>query len=128
MATFVTTTLTKRSGTSTVFSPGTIESGVGTLYDNSATSQAFGARLVLSAKRQGSGRRVSRIRVTVPQVDKTNPDVPRLVREGFAELTVSVPDGMAAADVNDLVGYIQAAATASLANLNDILVNGTGVY
>ena len=128
MATFITTTLAKRSTGNTVFSPSTIEGGVGLLSNNAGTFTASAEKLTVSSKRVSGNKRVTRLRITVPQVDDSNPDVPRFVREAVAELVLTIPDGMLQADVNDLVGYVEKACASTVVNLNAILVNGEGVY
>lgn len=128
MATFITTTLAKRSTGNTVFSPSTIEGGVGLLSNNAGTFTASAEKLSISSKRVSGNKRVTRMRIVVPQVDDSNPAVPRFVREAVAELVLTVPDGMARTDVDNLVGYVEKACASAVTNLNAILVNGEGVY
>lgn len=128
MATFVATTLARRSGGTMAFSPRDIAGGVGVLRNVSGLYEGLAPSMSLSVKRQTNNRRTSRMKIVVPQVDDSNPDAPILKREAFAELVISVPDGMLVADVNDLVGYIEKATATAVTNLNAILVNGEGVY
>lgn len=127
MATFVSTTVARRSGGNTIFLPKVIESGIGQLSESS-TFESVSPRLTISSRRTGGNRRVTRLRVAIPQVDNTNASVPSVVRSAFIDLTLTVPDGFAQADVNDLVGFIEKLTASGLVNINAILVNGEGVY
>lgn len=127
MATFVSTTVARRSGGNTIFLPKVIESGIGQLSESS-TFESVSPRLTISSRRTGGNRRVTRLRVAIPQVDNTNASVPNVVRSAFIDLTLTVPDGFAQADVNDLVGFIEKLTASGLVNINAILVNGEGVY
>lgn len=127
MATFVSTTVARRSGGNTIFLPKVIESGIGQLSESS-TFESVSPRLTISSRRTGGNRRVTRLRVAIPQVDNTNASVPSVVRSAFIDLTLTVPDGFAQADVNDLVGFIEKLTASGLVNINAVLVNGEGVY
>lgn len=126
MATMVSTTLAKRSGSNTVFTPKGVFNRVG-LLASPATFAEQSHTMEIKAERPGS-RRVSRVRFTIPQLDTSNADNPKVVRSGWAEVTVSIPDGFPVASINDLVGYIEKATAAAVTNVNDLLVNGDGVY
>jgi hypothetical protein len=124
MATFVTTTLTKRTGaTTTVFSPMTIE-GYGKLLAP-ATYVAISPELRMLANRQ-KGIRRTQVRVSVPQTNGLTPPAVTFVPYGQIELFI--PDGTLQTDVNDIVGYLNALTATALTNLNSLLVVGEGVY
>lgn len=127
MATFVSTTLARRVGGSTVFAPKVIEGGIGYLAE-SGLFESITPRITVSSRRTSGNRRVTRVRVAIPQVDDTNADVPSVVRSAFADLTLTVPDGYPVSDVNDIVGFIEKLCATSVTNFNAILVNGEGVY
>jgi hypothetical protein len=124
VATFIQTTLTKRTGaTTTVFEPNVMDSGTA-YWHTSGTLAGFGRYLEASQSRGSSARR-TRVRVGIPQLDSNGEKV--LYRpSGLIELYI--PDGTAQDDVNDLVGYINALTASGMANFNDILVDGVGVY
>lgn len=129
MATFVSTTLTRRTGsTTTVFSPMGIDGGLGTLADTTAANQRLGSNISMSSKRTGNNKRVTRVRVSVPLVDSSNAAVPVLVSTAFADLIITVPDGTPTANVNDLVGYLEKVCASATTNFNDLLVGGQGVW
>lgn len=129
MATFVSTTLARRTGaTTTIFNPLGIDGGLGTLADTTLSSQRLSNNITMSSKRSGSNKRVTRIRVSVPLVDSSNPAVPVLVSTAFADITLTVPDGTPTANVNDLVGYCEKVCATACTNFNDLLVNGQGVW
>lgn len=128
MATFVSTTLAKRSGTNTVFAPQGIESGVGTLAESGSFQSGFANRLTLSSRRSGGNKRITRMKFAVPLLDVTNVNAPRKLSECTAELVVNVPDGTPSANVNDLIGYVAASCATGITNLNAVLVTGEGVY
>lgn len=124
MATFTSTTLTKRTGaTTSVFVPQGIEGGLGT-FRVSSTQTDFGPWMTAQSMFNNGSRR-TKVRVCVPQLDTTG-----LVQlsKPYAELYMFVPSGTKQTDVNDLVGYINALSASGLTNFNDILVNGAGVY
>lgn len=126
MATFISTTLTKRTGSgTTVFSPNVIVGGVGILYGPGSYA-GFTPQLTLQSSRASNARR-TRVRIVVPQVDVSGP-LPVLASKPSFEAVLYVPDGTLQTDVNDLVGYMGAACASGLANLNNLLVNGEGVY
>lgn len=125
MATFASTVLTKRTGaTTTTFAPSGVGAGVGYLRDASATYSLFGAYLTMSQVYQGNARR-TRVRATVPQISD---DGRSIVSRPWAEVQLWVPEGTLLTDVNDLVGYVNAATADTLTNLDDLLVGGEGVY
>lgn len=129
MATFVSTTLTRRTGASTtVFNPLGIDGGLGTLGDTSVSNQRLGASVTMSSKRTGSNKRITRVRVSVPLVDSSNPAVPVLVSAAYADIALTVPDGTPTANINDLVGYCEKVFASATANFNSLLVNGEGVW
>lgn len=126
MATFVSTTLAKRTGaTTTVFSPATIASNVGYLTAPGTYAQLVPQMSLKSIRAAGARR--STVRFVIPQVDTTN-DIPLVGGRPAFEAVLYVPDGTLLSDVNDLVGYMHAALDSGKANINDILVNGIGVY
>lgn len=126
MATFISTTLTKRTGaTTTVFAPGLINSdGTGVFFATSALA-GFGPRMELRSWRVTNGRN-ARVKVTVPQLSPV--DTTSVLYRPYGQVDLYIPDGTLQTDVNDIVGYINAACASGLTNLNDILVNGAGVY
>lgn len=126
MATFVSTTLTKRTGaTTTVFTPTTIQpDGTGVLF-SAGLAAGLGTRLEISSARSGNGRK-ARVYVQIPQLTAVAPYSVVSRPAGYVDLWI--PDGTAQSDVNDLVGYINALTASGLTNLNDILVSGAGVY
>lgn len=125
MATFTSTTLTKRTGnTTTVFTPGTInKDGTGVLF-GPGTIAGLTPRLEISSSRSAAGRR-SKIWVTLPQLSAVEPS--QVLYRPYGQVELWIPDGTLQSDVNDLVGYLNAATASGLANLNDLLVNGQGV-
>lgn len=124
MATFISTTLAKRTGVSTtVFDPHTITNGVGTLREAS-TYTWVGRSLTMSAKNEGSARR-TKVRVSIPQVAS---DGVTVTARPWAQIEVYVPEGVAGDDVNDLIGYIESFCSTSLTNADQLLVDGVGVY
>lgn len=126
MATFINTTLTRRTGaTTTVFVPATISSkGVGELVASSAYA-GQGPSIKVSSSRETNVRR-TKVRITVPQLDGETP--PTVLARPYAELSLVIPDGTLQSDIDDLVGYLNAATASSLTNFDDILVEGVGVY
>lgn len=127
MATFVSTTLARRAGGNTVFGPKVIEGGIGQLAE-SGDFESITPRITVSSRRTSGNRRVTRIRVAIPQVDNTNVNVPTVSRTAFADLTLTVPDGYPQSYVNDIVGFVEKLCATSVTNFNAILVNGEGVY
>lgn len=129
MATFISTTLVKRTGASTtVFTPMGIDGSVGTLSDSSAAIQRLGNTITMSSRRSGA-KRVSKIKVLVPLVDSTTvPAAPKLLSTAFAELTITIPDGTPTANANDLVGYLEKICASATVNFDSLLVKGEGVW
>jgi hypothetical protein len=124
MATFVQTTLAKRTGaTTTVFDPMGISNGVATMRATSAYTW-IGRNITLSSLNTGNARR-TKVRVNIPQVAS---DGVTVNARPWAQIELFVPEGVAADDVNDLVGYIESFCSSSVANANDILVDGVGIY
>lgn len=123
MSTFVSTVLTKRTGaTTTTFSPSGVDGSFG--YFRASGSYALnGPSLRVEQKVKDSFRRTA-VRVLVPQVDSSG----LITLRPAADLSIYVPAGTLAADVNDIVGYINALTATSLTNFNEILVNGVGLY
>jgi hypothetical protein len=124
MATFVDTTLTKRTGaTTTVFEPRGIDNGVA--YLRSAADYSFaGHYLTVSQKVANTSRRTV-VRVGIPQLDSSGLVV---LSKPFAQLEMFIPEATKQSDVNDLVGYLNALTATGLTNFNDILVEGVGIY
>jgi len=129
MATFVATTLDKRTGaTTTVFSPYVVEKdGMGRLKAPSATFAHLAPELALKSWRTGNGRRAI-VQVAIPQVTVDSDGLPTRRSTISAKLEIYVPDSAVQTDVDDIVGYVESALSSSLANVDDILVNGVGVY
>lgn len=127
MATLVSTALARRSGGTTTFAPLGVYGGVGQLAE-SATFQRLSPQLTMSAKRTSGGRRISQVRFAIPQVDVTDAANPVLIRTGFVDVIITVPDGYPSANVNDLVGYVEKGTATAVTNLNALLVSGEGVY
>lgn len=126
MATFLSTTLTKRTGsTTTVFSPGNIgPDGTGYLSAGS-TYSGLSPRLDLKSWRSAQGRN-AKCRLTIPQLSPV--DTTTVLYRPYGQVELYIPDGTLQTDVNDLVGYLNALTASGLTNLNAILVNGEGVY
>ncbi len=124
MATFVSTTLTKRTGaTTTVFVPGIKSDNLGYLFEG-ATLAGYGRSFTMEAGRNGVGRKTTLV-FRVPQLSDDGLSVLRFVQ---AKLELIVPDGVPSDTVNDIVGYVNAATATGLTSLNSLLVNGEGVY
>jgi len=124
MATFISTTLAKRTGaTTTVFAPGTTSGNSGVLFESS-TLAGYGAQLQLAASRSNDLRR-STVTFKIPMLSA---DGLSILRYAQAKLEIVVPDGMLQTSVDDLIGYVNAATNPALTNLNDILVDGDGIY
>lgn len=124
MATFVNTTLTKRTGaTTTVFTPRSLDGGVGYFRDSSALT-GFGRWLSVSQKYSVGARR-TQVRVGIPQLS-TDGLVQLAKPVGMIELYI--PDGTAQDAVNDIVGYLNALTATGITNLDDILVDGVAVF
>lgn len=127
MATMTSTTLARRSGGTTTFAPMGVSGNVGVLAASSNYA-GIANRIELRSSRTSGSRRISNLRIVIPQVDNTNVDNPIVVREAYAELTINVPNGYPTSNVNDLVGFIEAAVATTVTNLDDFLVDGVGVY
>lgn len=131
MATFIATTLTTRSkATNAVFSPRVKDGRVGYLEVN-GNFQGLGNRMSMSSTLSSAKKRTTTVKFYIPlnrTVASGETQVPLLVSTAVATLTIEVPDGTPTNDVNDLVGYVNGFTAASLANANDLLVNGVGVY
>lgn len=124
MATFVTTTLAKRTGaTTTVFTPAVITDGMGVLYAP-GTLAGYSPYLTMLAKRQGSARKTI-LRAGIPQLDAAGKSV---LYRPWAQIEMHIPDGTLQTDVNDLVGYLNALSSTSQAHIDDLLVDGAGVF
>lgn len=123
MSTFVSTTLTKRTGaTTTVFTPSGIDSGFG-YFRASGTHALNGPSLRVEQKVRDSYRRTS-VRVLVPQLDSDG----RIISRPAADMSLYVPAGALQTDVDDIVGYLNALTASSLTHFNEILVDGVGLY
>jgi hypothetical protein len=126
MATFISTTLTKRTGaTTTVFAPTILDGGLGTLLEAGSTYTWQAPSMTLKQSRSASSRTTT-VRIYVPQLDGSTPPV--VLSRPYIECKLYVPDGTAQTDVDDLVGYLNAFTDSSLANGDDLLVNGLGVF
>lgn len=127
MATFVSSTLTKRTGsTTTTFDPRVKDGNVGYLSPSGSYADVA-ARLSMSSVRK-SNRRITSFRIAIPQISVDSLGNPVVLRNAYADLTLTVPDGYAANDINDIVGYLHDITDSSKTNFNDLLVNGVGVY
>lgn len=127
MATLVTTTLARRSAGTTSFTPLGIENSIGYLGESGAF-QRQSPTMTISKKTSAGNRRTSQVRFSLPQVDTTNVVNPTVVRTATVDVIVTVPDGYPTASVNDLVGWAEKALAGSVTNVNDLLVNGAGVF
>lgn len=124
MATFITTTLSRRTGaTSTIFSPMEMSNDVGWLRE-SATLSGFGPYLTMKQSYAGNARRTT-VRVGVPQLDA---DGKMVLHRPLGSLELFIPNGTLQTDVDDIVGYLNALTASGITNFNDLLVNGVGVY
>jgi hypothetical protein len=124
MATFIQTTLDKRTGsTTTVFNPMGISGGVATMRESSAYTW-IGRFVTMSSLNTGNARR-TKVRVNIPQVAS---DGVTVNARPWAQIELFIPEGVDADDVNDLVGYIESFCSSSLTNADDILVGGVGIY
>jgi hypothetical protein len=77
------------------------------------------------AAEYSSGRRRTSLTFTVPQLSDDGLSVLRYCQ---AKLEIIVPDGAPQTDVDDIVGYIESASKVATTNLNDLLVDGEGVW
>lgn len=131
MATFISTTLTNRTKADNVtFTPRVKDGRVGYLEVN-GEFQGLGDRMSMSSTLSSAKKRTTTVKFYVPlnrTVVSGDTQVPLLVSTAVATLTIEVPDGTPTTDVNDLVGYVNGFTAATLANGNDLLVNGVGVY
>lgn len=127
MATFVATTLDKRTGsTTTTFNPSG-KTGEGGSLLATGTFAGLGPELRLNSKVAGTGTRVSKVRITLPQLEESG-DFPIVKAKPYIETILVVPPGTLQSDVNDLVGYMNDATSTGTTNVNSILVDGVGVY
>lgn len=131
MATFIDTTLTRRSKSDKViFSPRVKDGRVGYLEVN-GNYQGLGDRMSMSSTLSSAKKRTTTVKFYVPlnrTVASGDNQVPLLISTAVATLTIEVPDGTPTSDVNDLVGFVNGFTAATLTNGNDLLVNGVGVY
>lgn len=124
MATFASTTLTKRTGaTTTVFTPAQITDGIGYLY-GPATIAGLGAMLSMKQVRNASGRRTT-VQISVPQMSTVEPS--QVLFRPYGKIDLWIPDGTLQTDVNDIVGYLNAYTASGLTLGNNLLVNGEAV-
>lgn len=125
MATFVSTTLTKRTGaTTTVFAPSGVSGGIS--YLRASASYAYAAPFISASAIDpiNGGVRRTRVRVTIPQLDAND----LVIGRPYGEVSLVVPESTLQTDIDDLVGYLNALTASSLTNFNDVLVNGVGMY
>lgn len=129
MSTIVATTLNKRTGAgTTVFSPYTVEKdGTARLKAPSSTFAHLAPELALKSWRTGNGRRAI-CQVAIPQVTVDSDGLPTKRGTISAKLEIYVPDSAVQTDVNDIVGYVESALAVTVTNIDDILVDGVGVY
>lgn len=124
MATFVSTTLTKRTGSgNTVFTPAQITDGVGFLYAP-ASIAGLGAQLSMKQIRNAGGRRTT-VQVRVPQLSTQEPS--QVLYLPYGKIDLWIPDGTLQTDVNDIVGYLNALTASGLTSMNNLLVTGEAV-
>lgn len=124
MATFITTTLTKRTGAgTTVFNPGITAGNSAVLFESSALA-GYGASLQIGASRS-SNMRTTTVLLKVPQLSDDGLSVLRFAQ---MKIELKVPDGFSQTAVNDIVGYAEACCSTAITNLDDLLVEGEGVY
>jgi len=123
MSTFVSTTLTKRTGaTTTVFDPSGLDGSYG-YFRASGSSALTGPSIRVEQKVKDSFRRTA-VRLVIPQLDSEG----RIMYRPAIDLSVYVPQGTASSDVNDMIGYMNALTATSLSNFDEILVDGIGLY
>jgi hypothetical protein len=131
MATFISTVLNNRTSSADVtFNPKVKDGRVGYLEVN-GDYQGLNDRMSMSSALSSAKKRTTTVKFYVPlnrTVASGETQVPMLISTAVATLTVEVPDGTPTADVNDLVGYVNAFTASTLDNGNDLLVNGVGVY
>lgn len=127
MATLVQTTLARRAGGSTIFTPMGVENGIGLLAET-GTFQKQNPSMTISKKTSGGGRRTSQVRFALPQVDVSVPARPVVIRTATLDVIVTVPDGYPSTLTNDLVGWAEKALATGVTNIDDLLVDGVGVY
>lgn len=124
MATFVQTTLTKRTGaTTTVFNVSTRQ---GNTYRWGASASVFGHERYIEASSVGnaSGRR-TKVRVGIPQIDTASESI---LSKPWGLVDLYIPGGTALTDIDDIVGYLHALTASGLTNFDDILVNSVGIF
>lgn len=123
MSTFTSTTLTKRTGaTTTVFDPSGLDGSFG-FFRASGSYSLTGPSIRVEQKVKDTYRRTA-VRVLLPQLDADG----RIVARPAADLSLYIPAGTLATDIDDIVGYVNALTATSLSNFDDILVNGVGLY
>lgn len=131
MATFINTTLTKRSKAgNAVFTPRVKDGRVGYLEVN-GDYQGLGDRMSMSSTLSSAKKRTTTVKFYIPlnrTAESGATQIPMLISTAVATLTIEVPDGTPTSNVNDLVGFVNSFTAANLANGNDLLVNGVGVY
>lgn len=124
VATFVQTTLTKRTGAgTTVFSPSGFQNRIGYLRAP-GTLTFLSPSLTMSSETSGNARR-TQVRVVLPQLATDGLSV---MSRPSGLIDLYIPEGTLQTDVNDLVGYLNALSATGLTNVNDLLVNGVGVF
>jgi hypothetical protein len=127
MATFISTTLDKRTGaTTSVFAPSSKQGDHGILAV-AGTYAGLTPELRISSRVAGNGTRTAKVRITVPQIEASG-DFPIVKSRPYIEATLVVPVGTLATDVDDLVGYLNDALSTGTTNINDLMVGGVGVY
>lgn len=128
MATFIATTLTKRTGaTTTVFSPSDVDKNGWHHLLAAATYAQYARRISIKSDRVSNGRRAF-LELGIPQVTVDADGKPTKRGAIMCRTELYVPDGALLTDVDDVVGYLHAATNSSMTNIDDFLVNGVGAY
>jgi len=123
MSTFVSTTLTRRTGaTTTAFEPAGVAKGYHFLRASGAS--ALSGPFVRVSQDINDAYRRSTMRIVVPQLDSNG----MVFARPAADVALYIPFGSANDDVNDLVGYLNALTATSLTNFDSFLVDGVGMY
>lgn len=123
MATFTSTTLTKRTGaTTTIFEPSAIDGGWS--YFRASGAQALNGPSIRCRQSVNDRSRRTDVRVAIPQLDSNG----LIISRPAIDLSMYVPSGADNDQINDLVGYLNALTASSLTNFDSFLVEGVGMY
>lgn len=122
MATFISTTLTKRTGAgTTVFDPSGVTNGYH--YLRASGASALTGPYVRARQVVTNDYRRSDVRLVIPEVLNGS-----IVRRPAIDMSLYVPSGSVSTDVNDIIGYLNALTATSLTNFNSFFVDGVGMY